>query len=190
MKHPPVRQSKERRRIAGTKRGWFHAQPLQLRPAPQALELPLRASPRLRHARWIPGGAVLLYMLELSVSGHWMAATAVAVLAAWSSWPWKPRNGARCATCRSLVVATDGELFLVADGRCLQQVWLRPESLRLGSHVLLVLTGHGRTIRLLFGPDNLAPAELAALKRRLPAGPAPPGTALHSPPASCRSDQP
>jgi hypothetical protein len=172
------------------KRGWFRAPPLQVRPAPQALELPLRASARLRRARRIAGVAALLYMLELLLTGHWMAALVIALLAAFASWPCKPRIFTSCTSARSLLVATDGRLFLEVEGSRLHEVWLRPESLRIGPHVLLILTSHGRTIRLLFGPDNLAPAELAALKRRLPAGPAPPGTALHSPPASRRSDQP
>jgi hypothetical protein len=134
--------------------------------------------------------AVLLYMMELLLTGHQMAAMAVAVLAACGSWPCRQRMGARCAAPRSLILATEGRLFLETGEGRLQQVWLRPESLRLGPHVLLVLTAHDRTIRLLLGPDNLAAAQLAALKCRLPAGPAPPGTALHSPAASRRSDQP
>jgi hypothetical protein len=168
----------------------FHDGPLQLRVAPEALELALRPSPRLRLARRALAIAVLLYLLELLLTGHRIAALAIALLVACSSWPWMARVGTSPAMPQRLVLATDGRLFLEHRGGSLEEVRLRPESLRLGSHVLLVLTGAGRTIRLLLGPDNLAPAQLAALQRRLPAGSAPPATALHSPAASRRSDPP
>jgi hypothetical protein len=58
------------------------------------------------------------------------------------------------------------------------RVWrakLQPHSLRLGSHWLLVLvTEDGRRHRLLLGPGNLQPVELAALGRWLRRPPADP----------------
>lgn len=191
MKNVRHRQSKHRSaRSAAIPHGLFRGQPLQLRPAPEALELPLRTSPRLRLARRALGLAVLLYTVELLLTGHWIAAPVIALLAACGSWPCRARTGASSATLHCLVLATDGRMFLEAGAGIAHEVWLRPESLRLGPHLLLVLASPGSTIRLLLGPDNLHPAQLAALKCRLPAGPAPPGTALHSPVASRRSDLP
>lgn len=167
----------------------LHGQPLRLVAAPEVLRLPLRPSPRLRFACGMLGIAVLLHALELLLTGHRLAAMAVvglAACAAWGQWH-RARNH---ASPRFLRIDTDGRLFLeVAEGGAEEETQLRPESLRLGPHVLLLLSARDRRIRLLLGPDNLDPARLASLKRRLP-GPASPATALHSVPASSRSHPP
>jgi hypothetical protein len=81
---------------------------------------------------------------------------------------------------RQLLCAGDGNLSLVFANHAVEAVSLSPSSLRLGRHLLLVLQGPIRVHRLLLGPDNLAPSELAALNRRLPTATVVPGTALHS----------
>ncbi len=161
---------------------------VQLRPAPEALVLPLRRSSRLRLALRILSLGVLGYVLELILTGHALAAGAVALMSACGSWRWRRRPGG--AGLRQLVVATDGRLFLGTRDGSMEEMQLRPQSLRLGPHVLLVLAARGHVHRLLLGPDNLTPAQLSALKCRLPMRPAPTGTALHSPAAPRRSDAP
>jgi hypothetical protein len=157
-----------------------------LRPAVGTLVLPLLPSPRLRLAVRILMLGILFYLMELLITGHGAVAGAV-MLAAAASGAWKqPRDAAS----RQLVVTPDGRLFLDAMEGAMQEMQLRPETLRLGPHLLLVLSNGGHRHRLLLGPDNLAPAALAALKCRLPMGSAAPGTALHSPAAPSRSQSP
>jgi hypothetical protein len=123
-------------------------------------------------------------MLELMLTGHWLAAGAVAVTAVLGGWP--PGQGKSGRRPRQLVIATDGRLLLDYPEGEMKEAQLLRQSMRLGSHVLLVLAAGGHVHRLLLGPDNLNPGQLAALKCRLPAGSAPPGTALHSPAAPRR----
>lgn len=162
--------------------------PLWFRHASEPLALPLRPSSRLRIAAAILVLAVLLYLLELVVTGHWLAAAGMAVMGACLAWPWK--REASATRPQQLVISPDGQLFLESGGQRIGKAQLHPQSLRLGSHVLLVLVLGTRRHRLLLGPDNLAPVQLAALKCRLPMGSAPAGTALHSRPASGRSHPP
>lgn len=162
-------------------------EPPQLRTAPESLALPLLPSPRLRLARRVLYFGLLLYLLELVLTGHWLAAATVALVVAAGCWPWRRAGHDRP---RQLVVASDGRVFLRMHDDRVEAMQLRPESLRLGPHVLLVLSNGGRAQRLLLGPDNLAPAQLSALQCRLPPGAAAPGTALHSPAAPRRSSPP
>lgn len=162
-------------------RGLWWAPSPRLRPAPETLELPLQPSPRLRKARALLLSSIFLYGLELLLTGHWLALAATVGVAAVGFGPWcrLPRSGR--PEPRHLVLAASGRLILTYPGDREEDVCLSARSLRLGSHLLLVLEGAGRTHRLLLGPDNLAPAELAALRRRLPAGPvAAAATALNS----------
>jgi hypothetical protein len=167
---------------------WFKEAPLQLRPAPAPLTLPLLPSPRLRLAGRVLSLGVLLYLLELALTGHGLAAGMVALIAACTGWPW--RQWTSSGSPRHLVVTPDGRLFLRIREDSMEEMRLRPESLRLGPHVLLVLSNGRRKHRLLLGPDNLTLPQLSALTCRLPAGPAPSGTALHSPAAPRRSSPP
>ena len=148
---------------------------LQLRTASESLELPLLPSPRLRSARRLLLSLIGLYVLELLWTGHWLAAL-LTVLAATT---FRHRRASVADPC-CLVLAADGRLFLRRTTGLDEEVRLSPASLRLGLHLLLVLRGKRSTIRLLLGPDNLAPVLLAALKRRLPSGTVVLATALHS----------
>ncbi len=144
---------------------WF-LPPLQLRAVSEALELPLRPSPRLRRARRLLDFAILLYALELLATGHLVAAAGIVmVLGGLRSGRWilhRPDQP------RSLVLAADGSFSLGYAGGRTAAVSLQSESLALGSHLLLVLRGPAHATCRLLGPDNLAPRDLAALKRRLP----------------------
>lgn len=117
---------------------------------------------------------VLLYGFELALRHHLVAAAVVAVIAGIGHWPAR-RNQPRC-----LRFERDGSLRLQWHAGSWEQMWLSATSLRLGEHVLLVLRGSTRVQRLLLGPDNLARHELAALRRRLRAGPTSGASALHS----------
>ena len=161
---------------------------IQLRPAPEPLILPLLSSPRVRLAGRVLSLGGLLYLLELVLTGHWFAAGAVALIAACAGWPRRQRPG--CGNPRHLVITPDGRLLLRTHEGRMEEMQLRPESLRLGPYVLLVLCNGGRAYRILLGPDNLAPPQLCALKCRLPAAAAASGTALHSPAAPRRLSPP
>jgi hypothetical protein len=153
--------------------------PLRPCPAPETLELPLLASPRLRIAARVFLLLILTYVVELWLTGHRLAAPMVLLAAVGCMSRRTPASeGSLC-----LVLAADGGLFLRSRRGAMEEVQLGPASLRLGSHLLLELRGSRRTVRVLLGPDNIAPDLLAAFKRRLP-GTGPVGTALHSVPAT------
>jgi hypothetical protein len=133
--------------------------------------------------------AILLYAVELLLNRHWFAAP----LAMLASSAFGHRRAFAIATGGSadcLVVAPDGRLFLKSRAGGIEEVWLRPASLRLGPHLLLVLRSSGPDVRLLLGPDNLPAPLLAALNRRLLAGTVASGTALHWVTASGSKTQP
>ncbi len=163
------------------RRLWF-APPLQLRAAEALLELPLRPAPRLRVARRVLLLLILGYALELTLTGH-RAMMLLALLAATGFGPVPRVFRADRKIPDHLLLLPDGRLWISYSG-AVEEVTLQPESMRLGPHLLLVLRDGRHSLRLLLGPDNLAAADLAALRRRLPSGPVAPATALHSPPAS------
>ncbi|HTQ35970.1 MAG TPA: hypothetical protein VMH77_02945 [Steroidobacteraceae bacterium] len=149
--------------------------PRPLPAIPDVLEITLRPSPRLRWAIRLLWGLALLYAVELALTGHPAAAAAVCLLAAAG---FGPGVGAGTGARTRRLVLDAGRLWLV-DGGAPVPVHLDPGSFRLGSHLLLVLRCHGGVQRLLLGPDNMAAAELACLRRRLAPGSSA-GTALHS----------
>ncbi|MET0282239.1 MAG: hypothetical protein ABW278_14105 [Steroidobacteraceae bacterium] len=132
--------------------------------------MPLRPSPRWRLARRVLGLATLCYLAELLLGHHYVVAAATTVLAALLLWRAHCTERWQSTPPRRLVWAADGRMFLVTPGAPPQEASVDPASLRLGSHLLLVLRCGGRRQRWLLGPDNLAAAALATLLRRLPAG--------------------
>jgi len=160
--------------------------PPQVRPAADTLELELPASSRLRIARAVLAGTILLYCVELLLCGHWLVASGVTLSAASGLWP------RRAARPQRLRIDPAGRLWLQWAGACWEHWQLDPVSMRCGAHLLLVMRGGRGRQRLLLGPDNVPPAALAALHRRLLAGPARATTALHSvaAPGSHPSDLP
>ena len=152
---------------------WLH-QSLQLRPAPEALTVPLRPSPRLRVARRLFLCMTVLYVSELLLRHHWLAAPGVALLLLLGAHPGRIRHP------RCLQLDREGSLWLQWHSGRWEQLRLHPASLRLGAHVLLVLRGSSGVQRVLLGPDNLAPDALAALQRRLRPGSIGRASGLHS----------
>jgi hypothetical protein len=112
--------------------------------------------------------------MELVLRLHLLAAAAVALITALGLWP------ARSHRARTLRIDPDGSVWLQWHAGTWEAVQLSPASLYLGGCVLLVLRGNRRVLRLLLGPDNLAPRDLAALRRRLRAAPGGGASALHS----------
>lgn len=117
---------------------------------------------------------VLGHALELGATGHWVAAALTALVIA------TLRGSPHLARWTRLCVDQRGQAFLRDAKGDVEQVRFRPQSLRLGPYLLLVLDGCSGVHRCLFGPDNLKPTELAALMRRLPFRVAPAAAELHS----------
>ena len=162
--------------FASTLHASWHEPPPRLHAAATALELPLRPSSRLRVALWLLRLLILVYVAQLALERHWLAASLVALLAV-------AFRGGRVCRWRCLRLETD-RLFLISSGGGMQPVCLGAGAMRLGSHLLLVLRSSDGGHCVLLGPDNLAAGQLAALMRRLPDGTAAALTALHSVAAS------
>lgn len=147
-------------------RWWIEPRPLP-RAAMRGFELPLLPSPLARRARWCFLVLQLAFACELAWIGHWPASWLV--LLATLGWSWVsrgPRNPHR-RQLRRLLLSADGRLHgLAANGEVLD-LRLHPSSLSLGRWLLLRVTGAGHRHVLLLGPDNVAPAALAELRRRL-----------------------
>jgi hypothetical protein len=123
----------------------------------------------LAHAgsQWLQGNRPL-------AAGILVAALSASVVLWRWLWP------ARSAWIRQLQVKPDGSAcLLTADGRACE-ARLMPGSMRLGTHLLLVLRAGDNCHWLLLGPENVEPAGLAALRRRLRRPPAVPGLAVDS----------
>jgi hypothetical protein len=128
----------------------------------EALELPLRPSRWAACCLWWLHALVLGHALELLLMRHWLVAVCVALAGVRC---FRPERTVRWS---SLRVDGQGRLFLRDAKGWSEQVWCRPQSLRLGPCLLLVLCGASGVHRLVIGPDNLDAAQLAALRRRLP----------------------
>jgi hypothetical protein len=133
--------------------------------------------------RWL-GGAILppgiLLALAISLRGTpWPAIVLWLGLGA-MAWGFRSLAWPSANAPRRVRFCADGSLCLFMPDGSMQPARLRPCSLRLGRHWLLVLQNKYGYWHLLFGPGNLAAGELAALARWLlqpPADPAQPGTA-------------
>lgn len=145
---------------------WLEPPPVP-RPAPRALELPLRHSPVMRWATRLFLGAQLLYLLELAVMRQWLAATLGCATTAAIAWLCLRRGPRVADEPRRLLVTADGRLHLLRVSGAVSTVQLHASTQYLGAWtVLVVARGRART-RVFLGPDTLDPARLAALRRRL-----------------------
>lgn len=112
-------------------------------------------------------GAQLLFALELLIRAQPLAAVLIGGMAALSWFG--------CLVARRTTAMRPRRLLLLADGRVrlqtscgdMQSAQLLPASLRLGAWMLLLVRTPSGLHRLLLGPDNLEPAQLAALRRRV-----------------------
>ncbi len=149
---PPYLQDVKPVSSASLRKLW-QLPPLAPCPAPETLELPLLPSSRLRVAGRLLLVLVVLYALELWLTGHPCAALLILLIAGASAIRRNPRDRPCC-----LVLKEDGRLFLHGLRGAADEMQLRRTSLRLGAHLLLVLRGNRRTVRLLLGPGQPAAA--------------------------------
>lgn len=155
--------------ICGAKQlaaAWVEPWPLP-RAAMHGLDLPLLPSKLARHARRCFVACQLAYALELAWLGHWVAGAGVLAVAIACAWRLRRAGRQRGRQLRRLLVAADGRLHGLTASGDLPGLRLHPASLSLGRSLLLCLVGEGRTEVLILGPDNLTPASLAELRRRL-----------------------
>jgi hypothetical protein len=145
---------------------WMEPAP-QLRPAPRGLEIALLPSPLARGANRFFACAQLLVALELAWIGHWPAAAGMLALA--TGWLGCCRRRGRDGRhqLRRLLVSATGQLHVKRGNGELVGVRVHPASLCLGRWLLLRLECSKDAHLLLLGPDNAAPAALAALRRRM-----------------------
>jgi hypothetical protein len=156
-------------RCARALAGKWREPPPQLRPAARVLDVPLTSAPVVGLAVRLLLIAQAVYATELLLLGHPLVASTTLALAAALWWLrlWATRSPRHHP--RRLLIASDGRLHILTLGGALAEVSLDPASMRLGPWLLLVLRGEGRALRLLIGPDNLDPTQLAALRWRLAA---------------------
>jgi hypothetical protein len=101
------------------------------------------------------------------------------VLAAGFGWQWWRSRRNSPSSPRRLLLAADGRCHLLTVSGTVEELALQASSLRLGRWLLLLFRSGGLTHRLLLGPDNLDPAELAALQRRIGSTSGRPDMAMH-----------
>ncbi|MGC4027623.1 MAG: hypothetical protein QM696_01940 [Steroidobacteraceae bacterium] len=134
-------------------------------PAPE-LRLPLRPHPLLPLLCATGLALLLTLILVMFWQGRFVAVSAGAVTAAtlaaalWREW----EGGGAAPT--ALLLGADGRLALQLPDGSRDPVQLDAGSFFIGAGVLLVLRGQRRH-RLWLAPANLAPAQLAALRRWL-----------------------
>lgn len=145
-------------------RQWREPWPVA-RASRQGLDIPLLPSPLVRRCSWLLLLVLLLHAFVLVWTQHpWSAlfATGVAV----SAWLGR-RVGCPPDVALRLLVNADGRLQLLMASETLQDVQVHPASMRLGPWMLLRLRMPRAGLTVLLGPDNVEPAVLAALRRRL-----------------------
>lgn len=138
--------------------------------ATHGLQIPLRPSPAVRRGRWLIHALMGIYLVQLLLLDHFVVGAMVALLAAASGWQCRGRNSP-VTTAQRLLLSADGRVHLLEAGGRVVAAVLHPSSMRLGPWLLLVLQVETGTRRLLLGPDNVAPGQLAALRRRVAAIP-------------------
>lgn len=167
--HPGLRHllTDGRTRIARSLTRAWHEAPATPHAARHGLEFALLPSPLVRRLRRAFLLAQVIFAVELLLLGHGLAAALVLALAwlpglqqhiPWLAAPPPPRR---------LLLAADGRLHLLGITGDVEPVRLQGTSLRLGPWLLLTLRGEGRVQRLFLGPDNVPPAPLATLRRRM-----------------------
>jgi hypothetical protein len=139
----------------------------QLR-AGEALDIPLRILPLARRLCAGAGVSMLACIVQLLGWRQWllalvMLAVSVYVAVVLRTMPWL--HGMKPVR---LLLTAEGQFRVYChDG--VDTVGMRPQSLRVGDGVLLVLRGR-RTWRFWLAPGNVRPEVLAALHRRLGRG--------------------
>jgi len=145
-------------------RQWREQWPVA-RASRRGLDIPLLPSPLVRRCSWLLLLVVLLHVFVLVWTQHPWAALFTAGVAV-SAWLGR-RVGRPPDVALRLLVNADGRLQLLMASGTLQDVQVHPASMRLGPWMLLRLRMPRARLTVLLGPDNVEPAALAALRRRL-----------------------
>ncbi|HWL61756.1 MAG TPA: hypothetical protein VNQ32_03100 [Steroidobacteraceae bacterium] len=138
--------------------------------AAQGMQIPLRPSAVIHKGRWLLHLLPGFHLVQLTLLGHVLVAGIVALLTAALVWQCRAAQPATMQS-RRLFVSAHGRMHLLGAGGIVAPAVLQPCSMRLGPWLLLVLREGTGTRRLLLGPDNVDPAQLAALRRRVAAIP-------------------
>lgn len=147
--------------------------PLALPSVTHAVQMALRPSRLARLAVTGMAGAIVLHSVELILSSHLLAAAMLLLVsAACGTWH---RHARVLDAPRRLLVTADGTLHVITVGGALEAVTVHRVSMRLGRWLLLRLDGRKQVLYFVLGPDNVDPATLAALHRRLRGLAQPPG---------------
>ncbi|MDQ2639329.1 MAG: hypothetical protein M3Y79_01925 [Pseudomonadota bacterium] len=147
---------------------WWREDSPGLPDATQGMQIPLRPSPVAQKGRWLLHGLLGVYLAQLVLLGHLLVAGMVAVLAGALVWQCRCHRSSAQPALR-LLLAADGRIHLLEADGTVEPATLQPCSMRLGLWLLLVLRADTGTRRLLLGPDNVDPVQLAALRRRMAA---------------------
>lgn len=139
----------------------------QLR-AGEPLEIPLRPLPLARALCAGVGVSLLACVVQLVLWRQGILAVVLAGVSAVAMIPGGCLRKGRFAPA-VLRLTTEGQFRVYCHDGSVDAVGMRPQSLRVGAGVLLVLRGK-RTHRLWLGPGNVRPEVLAALHRRLGRG--------------------
>jgi hypothetical protein len=132
------------------------------------LELSIRAS---RSAAFAGSATLLVCALQawlLQRQGALLPSAMVALGGALLGWGLWQLLGSGVP--RKMRLYPDGRALFFAEGN-IEETWLAPGSLRLGTHVLLVFRRPGRRLRLLLGPGIVSADAYAALGRWLQRAP-------------------
>ena len=137
--------------------------------AGEELDIPLQPLPLARALFAVSGAGMLACVLQQLLWRQWILATVLvgvsgAVAMMLGRYPWMRRSGPT-----GLRLTTEGQFRVYCRDGIEAAVGLRPQSLRIGGGVLLILRG-SRTYRLWLAPGNVRPEVLAALHRRLGRG--------------------
>lgn len=139
--------------------------------AGEELDIALRALPLICRCSLGAGASLLACIAQVAVQQQWFLAAALlaalgaaAVVLGGDLWLRGPGAPVR------LRLTAAGEILIYCRNGRVDKVHLRPQSLRVGGGLLLVLRGT-RTYHLCLGAGNLEPANLAGLHRRMGRGP-------------------
>lgn len=144
---------------------WRESPPVP-RASTAAISFGLQPSRALARAAWSWLLLSAAYGFELLLRGHPVVAMAVLAMTAGIHHGMFRRAREHRDLPRRLLLARDGRLFLLTVGGEVEGLRLQGPSMHLGPWLLLQV--RGRSVhRWVLGPDNVPPAQLAALRRRL-----------------------
>ena len=134
--------------------------------AGEELDIPLQPLPLARALFAVSGAGMLACVLQLLLWRQGILAAALIGVSATVARILGRYHWMRSTRPTGLRLTAKGQFRVYCHDGSLVAVGLRPQSLRVGGGVLLILRG-SRTYRLWLAPGNVRPELLAALHRRL-----------------------